>query len=132
MRILIVSPRKDDWSELADTLKQGAKVELSWVASGAEALQAIQDVLFDLVVTDEILEDMTGLELVRLLVKTSPMITCAVGSSLSSEEFHEASEGLGVLAQLPLHPGARQAHELLQRLAMILPPSSGTQTHRPS
>ena len=34
------------------------------------------------------------------------MINSAAVSSLSPEKFHEASEGLGILPQLPPRPGA--------------------------
>lgn len=44
------------------------------------------------------------------------MVNTAVVSPLSDEEFHEASEGLGILVRLPLEPGADEACELLRRL----------------
>jgi len=47
------------------------------------------------------------------------MITCASVSSLSPEDFHEASEGLGLMAQLPIQPGKEHAEELLQRLRYL-------------
>ena len=44
------------------------------------------------------------------------MINSAAVSPLSPEEFHEASEGLGVLVQLPVDPGKFEAEDLLKRL----------------
>ena len=38
--------------------------------------------------------------------ETPALINLAVVSSLSGEEFHEASEGLGILAQVPPEPTA--------------------------
>jgi CheY-like chemotaxis protein len=89
---------------------------LSWSESGGKALDRVADTLFDLVVTDESLGDMTGLELAERMLSINPMIHCAALSSLSPKEFHEASEGLGLLAQLPAVPDKTQADELLQRL----------------
>jgi len=43
-----------------------------------------------------------------------------VVTPLSEEEFHEASEGLGVLGRLPVEPGASDAAELLRRLRTVL------------
>ncbi len=57
---------------------------------------------------------MTGLKLAAKLLTVNPMINCTAVSSLSSAEFHEASEGLGLLSQLPANPGREQAEELLR------------------
>lgn len=89
------------------------------LASGRKALSAVSERVFDLLVTDENLGDMTGLELIESLIATQPMLNCAAVSSLSSEGFHEASEGLGVLMQLPAEPGKKEAYELLEHLIKI-------------
>ena len=70
----------------------------------------------DLVVVDEKLGDMTGIEFIETLVSVNPMINCAVVSPLPSDDFHEVSEGLGILAQLPVQPGAKDAEDLLKLL----------------
>jgi len=48
------------------------------------------------------------------------MVNCAVVSSLLTEDFHEAGEGLGILRQLPANPGLEYAKELLEQLKKIL------------
>jgi two-component SAPR family response regulator len=75
---------------------------------------------FDLVITDENLGDMTGLEFVRKVVSKKPMANCAVISSLTPEDFHEKSEGLGILMQLPVRPGRKHAEILIAKLKSIL------------
>ena len=70
----------------------------------------------DLVVVNENIGDMTGIEFMKKLLPINPMINSAAVSPLSPEEFHEASEGLGVLMQLPVSPGKLDAENLLQRL----------------
>lgn len=125
MQFLMVTSRKKEWSALAQGLEKGAAVELVWVASGAAALQAIQDKTFDLVLVDETLEDRPGLDLAQDLIKTNPMLNCALASALSAGAFHEASEGLGLLAQLPLDPGEQQAQELIQQITKIMKLAQG-------
>ena len=120
MQILMVTSRKKEWSVLAQGLVKGTAVELVWVATGAAALQAIQDKTFDLVLVDETLEDRPGLDLTQALIKANPMLNCALASALSADAFHEASEGLGLLAQLPLDPGEKQARELIQQITKIM------------
>ena len=48
------------------------------------------------------------------------MVNTAVVSPLSDEEFHEASEGLGILGRLPDHPGMSDSGELLHKLRTVL------------
>lgn len=118
-RILLVTPDKASLSLLASSLAAQDGVDLSWAPSGGKALDLIADTDFDLVVTDERLGDMTGLELSAKLISINPMINCAAVSSLSPADFHEASEGLGLMDPLPLRPGKEKADSLLQRLIDI-------------
>ncbi len=116
LKLLLVSLDEDSLSGLASALREHGDVDLSWAESGEKALDIASDTAIDLVVTEERLGDMTGLEFARRLLSVNPMINCASVSRLSSENFHEVSEGLGLMAQLPIQPGKEDAEELLQRL----------------
>ena len=116
LKLLLVSPNEESLSGLASALIEQGDVDLSWAESGEKALDIASYSAIDLVVTDERLGDMTGLAFADRLLSVNPMINCASVSSLSPEKFHEASEGLGVMAQLPVQPGKEDAEELLQRL----------------
>ncbi len=118
--LLLVTTNKDSLSALASALEKHNEADLSWAESGGKALEIASDIPVDLVVTDEKLGDMTGLELAFKLLSINPMINCAAVSSLSHDDFHEASEGLGLLAQLTFQPGAEQAEALLQRLKDLI------------
>lgn len=119
LKILLVSPNKGSLSEMASAWAESGDVDLMWAKSGKMALGTASDTAIDLVVTDERLGDMTGLEFAGKLLAVNPMINCASVNHLPPEAFHEASEGLGLLAQLPVHPGKEHAEELLQRLKHI-------------
>jgi len=116
IKILLVTFESEPFSEFAWVLKQKDDVELSWAANGQEALETISDNPVDLVIVNENIGDMTGIEFMKKLLPINPMINCAAVSPLPSEEFHEASEGLGVLVQLPVAPGKLDAKNLLKRL----------------
>ena len=73
----------------------------------------------DAVIVAENLPDSSGKEFIKSLTKTNPFIPCAMISSLSHDDFHEYTEGLGVLMQLPEKPGSKEAVELLDKLAEI-------------
>ena len=118
-KILLVSPDKNSLNNLASALMEHADVDLSWAKSGKTALEIVTDSAIDLVVTDESLGDITGLEFAGRLLSVNPMINCASVSHLSPEKFHEISEGLGIMVQLPFQPCKEHAEELLQRLKKI-------------
>jgi CheY-like chemotaxis protein len=101
---------------MASAMDNYDDVEFTWTESGQKALDKLSESSVDLVVTDNELGDMTGLEFAEKLLRVNPMINCAVLNSLPSDEFHEVSEGLGVFAQLPLRPSKDDAENLLNRL----------------
>jgi len=116
IRLLLVTPHKNSLLELASAMGKYDDVELTWTDSGQKALNMLSETSVDLAVTDEELGDMTGLEFAEKLLRINPMINSAVLSSLPSDEFHEASEGFGVFAQLPLRPAKKDAEKLLKGL----------------
>lgn len=116
IKLLMVTPEKESFNEFARVLKKKDDVELTWAASGQEALEAISGNPVDLIIVNENIGDMTGIEFMKKLLPINPMINSAAVSPLSPEEFHEASEGLGVLVQLPVDPGKFEAEDLLKRL----------------
>ena len=119
LTILVASPDKDSLSELESALAEHDDVGILRAESVNKALDLASEKTIDLVIADERLGDKTGLELVSDLLSVDPMITCATVSGLIPKKFHEASEGLGIMAQLPIHPGKEHAESLLDRLRQI-------------
>ena len=118
--ILLVAPEKESFAQLKGALEADNDLEIYCADCGAKAMAMAGEVACDLVVADEGLGDMTALEFAENLTRLNPMINCAVVSSLPPAEFHEASEGLGILFQLPPRPGADAAGEMLRRLKEVL------------
>ena len=116
---LLVSNRKTSLSEFAATL-ENLSVRVVWSETGNGAITTLGGKAFDIVIVDEELPDMTGLQFAKKLVSTNPMIHCAAVSSLSRKDFHEASEGLGLLMELPVTPKRAHAEELVKHLQSIL------------
>ena len=119
LNLLLVSPKRESLSDLASGLVEHADVSVLWAESGKKALEIISDTIVHMVIADEKLGDMTGLQLAEKLLKINPMINCAIISPLSAEAFHEASEGLGIMAHLPVEPGKKQAEGLLNKLKKL-------------
>jgi DNA-binding response OmpR family regulator len=120
MRCLLITPEADRLAELAAALTALPQVELVWVHSGARALEVLAAAPADLMIVDEDLGDMNGLSLARRALRVNAAIHCAAVSSLGAEAFHEASEGLGLLAQLPPYPGQQHASALIRTIGEIL------------
>ena len=104
----------------AAALSSNPEVNLQQVISGAEALEAARTSAPHLVIIDADLPDTAPLDLVQKLLMVNAMVNTAVVSPLSDEEFHEASEGLGILGRLPNDPGMSDAGELLHKLRTVL------------
>ena len=119
LKILLAGPDKNNLSALEPTLGKHEDIESTRTESGKTALELAGKTSFDLIVADENLGDMTGLEFAGKLLLINPMINCAIVSSLSQEEFHEASEGLGLIGRIPPQPGEKNSEELIKKLRSI-------------
>jgi len=120
LHIVLASARPEAMQIFAAALSSNPAVNLQRVVSGAEALEAMRTKAPALVIIDVDLPDMAPLDLVQKLLMVNAMVNTAVVSPLSDEEFHEASEGLGILGRLPDDPGVSDADEILDKLRMVL------------
>ncbi|NLX18572.1 MAG: hypothetical protein GXY53_04710 [Desulfobulbus sp.] len=119
MTIVFIAKDFSRFGALVSRLRREKHVELIPVVTGASGLTHLQGKSTDLVIVDEELEDMTGLEFINQLVKVNPLVNTALVGALSEEEFHEKTEGLGVLLQLPRQPAEHDAETLLSVLDKI-------------
>jgi DNA-binding NarL/FixJ family response regulator len=120
LHIIIAAARPKALQAFAEALSSDPAVNLQRVISGAEALEAARTTAPHLVIIDADLPDTAPLDLARKLLLVNAMVNTAVVSPLSDEEFHEASEGLGILGRLPDDPGVSDADELLNKLRAVL------------
>lgn len=120
-RILIATAERSRLTKFADAMAVDPEIRVAWADSGTAALADATAHPPLAVIVDESLPDMEGLELVRRLLPINAMIFTAVVSGLPAKRFHEDSEGLGVLAQLPPRPTPSHAAELLGRLKRLTP-----------
>lgn len=111
---LIVTHDKARFLELAEELASYA-CEITWADTGKSALDAVAGSP-DLIVIDEIVDGRPGLELAKKIIQVNALVNLVVVSPLSPEDFHEAAEGLGILAQVPPAPGISDAGRLLDAL----------------
>jgi CheY-like chemotaxis protein len=124
LHILLVTPRLQGLNPFAQALSADQEVRFEAVASGAEALDVVCATPPHLVVIDVDLPDVQPLGLVQKILTVNAMVNTAVVSELIEDEFHEASEGLGILCALPLDPGRDDAKALLTKLRKVVGPVS--------
>ena len=118
-RILLVGRDTASLSDFESALEKRDAI-IQYLVSGEKVLAALSAEVFDLLVADENLEDMRGIELIKSVTAKHPLLNCALVSSLPPKDFHEATEGLGILMQLPPQPGIDAANQLLTHLNKIL------------
>jgi DNA-binding response OmpR family regulator len=118
-RILIVTTDRDSLSPFAASLEESHEAQVAWAPSGAAAIADVTKHPPLGVIIDENLPDMPGLDLVRRLLPINALINTVVISDLPPDIFHEAGEGLGIIAQLPSKPTPSDARTLLARLKRI-------------
>ncbi len=126
LHILLATTRLETTHPFVETLSADSQVQLDRAASAAEVIEAVRASAPHLVIIDYKLPDAESLGLVSKILMVNAMVNSAVVSPLSEQEFHEASEGLGVLSHLPLEPGKTDATRLLKGLRKILGVGSTT------
>lgn len=101
------------------TALEGKNTILHRAESGEAVLQRVSADAIKIVVVDEQLDDMDGLELVNRIAQQHPFVNTALVSTSSEHDFHEETEGLGVLMQLPSPPDGESAEKLIAHYHLI-------------
>jgi len=113
---LIVTDTDDNFSGLLTALNARTELKARLADCTESALQALTESVPDLIIIDEAVNGVSGLDIARAIIRKNAMVQIAVVSRLSSEDFHEVAEGLGIMAHLPPGPGSHDAEILLETL----------------
>ena len=120
MLIYLASPRPEAWREFRDVLGQEPGTEVALAETGAEVLAMVKTRTPALVIVDNQLPDFKPFGLVMALLKINAMVQTAVVSDLPEEEFHEQSEGLGIMAHISPDLSAGEAGRLMGLLKGLM------------
>lgn len=104
MYILIVTRRGLELSPFASALSNGCNMPVRFTDGWANAQDVTKGQPPNFAVLDEGLHGGSPLELAKRIIQENALINLAVVSPLTGEEFHEASEGLGILTSVPQNP----------------------------
>jgi DNA-binding response OmpR family regulator len=116
MTIVAVTTRPREIQEFLVELAGASRDEVEVETSGAGALERIRAYPPRLAVIDTDLPDFEALKLVVEIMKLSAMTLTAVVTDMEEDDFHEASEGFGVLKALPVDLKAEDAKVLAEAL----------------
>ena len=117
-KILIITQHADKFTKLAKGLSAEQTNHIVWADSVAAARAAAFS-LIDLIIIDDSLDGRSCLDIAKDMIRVNALAHLALVTTLSPEEFHEASEGLGVLASLPSDPDEKDAERLMNALAAL-------------
>lgn len=120
MKFLIVSERPENLNNLDKGLLKHSNAQVLIANSSEAALAVIADKSVDLVIVDDEISGLPGKRFVEKMITMNPMINTALVSSLSEHDFHEDTEGLGVLMQIPTNPEESVATTVIERLGKVL------------
>ena len=136
-KLLIVHSDEAQRQQLMEQLSR-AHLHVDAVESGAEALEALDDGLYDCVVLDVNLSDMTAIELIEKLRTEEELVDLPVLVYPSRELSSEESEHLGQISDSLLLQGNRSPERLQAEVALFLhdvnenqAPSGAGQRFRP-
>jgi CheY-like chemotaxis protein len=116
LEILLATPQQDRFQVLQSELTHLHPTHFSHAPDGRAAMEQVRSATVDLVIVDEDLGDMSGLELVRELLGVNALINTVLVSTESPGDFHEHTEGLGILMPLPKSCGKAEAARLIERI----------------
>ena len=118
MNTLIITNRASFWDSFRAVFESHASC-MDTAAGMEEALAFLRTHEVSLVVFDGDMDAAALRHAVFQVLSINAMIHTAAVSSLSSEEFHEAMEGLGMLASLPPQPSPQDVNRLMGELAAL-------------
>ena len=119
LRIIFAAKNYAGFGDLVERLRQEPEIELIPVSTASSVKKTLTEQEIHLIIAAEELEDCSGADCIRKVAMQFPLVHTALCSPLDDKAFHAATEGLGVLLQLPPQPGRVDAERILERMAHI-------------
>lgn len=119
LNILSVNENEQQIEPMLQALRSRIDIKVVHAKSAKFALERIGFQEIDAVIVAEKLPDSSGKDFLEDLTKKNPFVASAMISAMDHDDFHEHTEGLGVLMQLPENPGHKEAAEFIEKLQEI-------------
>ncbi|MDY0132219.1 MAG: hypothetical protein RBR53_06070 [Desulforegulaceae bacterium] len=123
--VLIVSGNREKFKEVESVFSLTPGYKVFFAKRKDQVLELVKNTFFSLVVCDEsTADDFPGKNLIEEIIKINAMVNTALASNLSDKDFHEFTEGLGILQKISTNPSKEEAQGLFDYLQLILNPSA--------
>ena len=119
--ILFISERLNKLSDFIDALQKNTAINLLTASAVEDGISMAEYHAPILIIVDEQVGALSGLDLVRRLMKVNAFLNTVVLSTMSHEDFHLLTEGLGILAKLSIQPGEKEADRIFELLDSSIP-----------
>lgn len=116
---LLVGDRLENFTILKEILKDNDH-QVVEATSTSTAQNILTELTVDLLIVDEEIKEVKGMEFLKETVMKNPFINSAIVSLLSPEDFHEKSEGLGIIMQLSTTPSHEESCQLVEKVKKIV------------
>lgn len=122
--IVIVSHRMEALNEFVEALRENDGVEVHQAGEVGALHTIIREKKPQLAVLDFDFAGRDAIAWAKELMSIDAMMTTACLGDMPAEEFHEKSEGLGMLGQYPPHPGKADAQKIVSALMQLHVPAA--------
>jgi DNA-binding response OmpR family regulator len=122
LQLLIATENRAFFEPILESLVKDGRAQVDWAQDSTTVLARVKAARPDMLVVDERIDGREGFDLCRKVLQMDAFANMAAVSDLDDHEFHEASEGLGLVGRLPSRPTAKDFESLLDLLAGIVPP----------
>ncbi len=117
--ILVADDSAVDRRLVGGLLEEDAELQIEYAADGREALDKIEHTELDLVVTDLMMPEMDGLELVAAVHSRFPLVPVILMTSRGSEEIAVRALQEGAASYVPKRAMARNLLAMVRRVLAI-------------
>ena len=117
--VLVVTNRQEDLITFCNELRNQSTREVKCTADLSFVLESIKGDLSAVLVIDGNFEGMSDFSLVKEILTVNAMTTISVIIDMDDEQFHEITEGLGILMQLPENPTRQDAATLWEQVRQV-------------
>lgn len=123
LRVMLVGVDRKTRQVFEQILSEQGDFEIVQVAYGREAIEALDLQNISLLVIAENLPDLDSIDLIKQIITGNPFQNIAVVSDRDPDQFHEMTEGLGVLGKITPQYSAESLNSILHRMNQSFLPS---------
>ncbi len=119
VNIILVSDKRDAFAEIEKELMVHQNFTVNHIKTNEQVTKYIQDTKVDVAIVADQLNEQPGFDCIQNIVQLNPFINCALASPLDHDDFHELTEGYGVLMQLSPMATRKEGAELVEKITKI-------------